>query len=133
MLNASHFPISLPEKSQLPQSANFSPLYSVILKNHPKDPNERKTFIDKVGPNPNDITEFCRSNDESKQTAGQIVENVKRTEPSLIISLKEPAFVTAIKRVPEDLAELLQKQLIPRCTKAVQCDKFRIFKVYFPS
>ena len=80
-------------------------------------------------PNPNNIAKLRRSDDEwklvvwSKKTAVQIVENVQRPEPSLNISLKEPAFVLAVKRVPEDLDELLLKQLIPKCTKTVQCGK----------
>jgi len=62
---------------------------------------------------------------------GQIVENVKRAEPLLNISLKEPAFVAAIKQVPEDLDDLSLKQLIPKCSKTVQCGKSRTVKVYF--
>ena len=69
----------------------------------------------------------------SKKTAGKIIENIKLAEPSIYISLKEPAFFVAIKRVREDLDKLLLKQLIPEFTKTVQCDKTISFKVYFLS
>jgi hypothetical protein len=119
-----------------------SPFYFAILKNPLKvlkGPNEGKAFIEKVCPNPNDIAELRRSNDErklvvwSKKTASQIIENVKRAEPSLIVSLKEPASVVSIKRVPEDLNELSLKQIIPKGTKTVQCGKSGTFEVYLPS
>ena len=92
----------------------------MILKNLPEDledHNEWKTFIDKVCPNPNNIAKLRRPNDVlSKKTAVQIVENVQRAEPSLSISVKEPAFVSAVERVPEDLDKLSLKQRIPKST-----------------
>ena len=143
MLNTSRSTVTLPDKSQSSQTAPPRPLYSVILKDPPTDlkcPSERKAFIDKLCPCPDgDITELRRSNTEwklvvrSKQTASQIVDAAKRAKPSLNISLKEPAFLAAIKRVPEDLDEQSLKQLIPKCNKTLQCGKSRTFKVYFPT
>ncbi|KAK2708130.1 hypothetical protein QYM36_013894 [Artemia franciscana] len=106
MLNASRFPPAWLTSSSLlnqhlPHQSTL--LYFRTPQKTFKRPNERKTFTDKVQPNPNIIAELCRSNDEwklvvrSKKITGQIVKNVMGTESSLYISLKEPAFVAAIQ------------------------------------
>ena len=92
--------------------------------------------MNKVYPNPNDIAKFRRSNEwklvvRSKKSADQIVKNIKRAEPSLNISLKEPAFVVAIKRVPEDLDELSLKQLFTKYTKTLKCASLEHLKATF--
>ena len=66
-----------------------------------------------------------------KKAANQIADTVKRSDPSLNLSVKEPLFVAILKQVPGDLNDTTLKDLIPKCSKIGQCGKSRAFKVYF--
>ena len=146
-LNKQHFAVQA--TSAWPSSAQSScakdqsnpPTYAVVLKNCPSNlssPLLRKDFIDKICPEAaNDISEVKRSSSEwkivvkSKPAASSIADQMKKFQPGLLASVKSPAFIGVIKGVPTEMNEKDLEKIIPKCVKALQCGKSRVYKIYF--
>ena len=85
----------------------------------------------------NKISEVQRSGLEwrtvlkSKPIASSIDDQMKKSQPSLLVFVKSPAFIGVIKGVPTEMNKMGLNKIIPKCAKALQCGKSRVCKIYF--
>ena len=117
--------------------------YAVVLKNPPKDlsnPSARKSYLHRVcGDISSNIVELKPTKSEwrvvlnNKNAAESLAEAVGKSDSTISVKVKTPAFFGIIRHVPTETSDDELRSVVPNCVKAVQIGSTRSFKLQFES